>query len=253
MHRTLRPVFGAIITRRNRRPSRSVTIPDRSERWLIGLALIAAGIVAGTALSGSYQHQYELLIREGQQHWVAGMQPLSVEGLIACSTLLLWFAGLLRRKAREVWPAYLVLAAGLGQAALMNLASDHHYRWGWIGPEIAIWPAVAFFAGYEMAVWMVRNRPEPAPEPEVTVNEGQTAPDLPPTPAEPPEPEEEPLVTVPRLILPEYKPMVNGVARAEPEHTCNDGKGPRGGKKTPGCPRCDALLSGTIAPKGGRR
>ena len=228
--------------------------------------------MAVVGFSGSYQHQYELNIRYDQAHWVAGMQPLSVEGLIAVSTLLMWFAALVEVKRRYILPAYLVLLAGIAQAALMNVASDHRYAWPWLGPEIAIWPAVAFFASYEMAVWMIRHRPEPAPEPGVTVNEGRTRgrpgpdepivppgeplrpieqPDPPPTPE--PEPEEEPLVTVPRLILPEYKPMVNGVARAEPEHTCNDGKGPRGGKKTPGCPRCDALLSGTIAPKGGRR
>lgn len=32
------------------------------------------------------------------------------------------------------------------------------------------------------------------------------------------------------------------------KHTCNDGTGPRFGRKTPGCPRCDELLAGA-APR----
>lgn len=31
-------------------------------------------------------------------------------------------------------------------------------------------------------------------------------------------------------------------------HTCNDGGGPRWGRKTSGCPRCDELLAGA-APR----
>lgn len=31
---------------------------------------------------------------------------------------------------------------------------------------------------------------------------------------------------------------------ATTSHTCNDGNGPAFGRKTPGCPRCDELLSG---------
>jgi hypothetical protein len=31
---------------------------------------------------------------------------------------------------------------------------------------------------------------------------------------------------------------------APTRHTCNDGRGPFFGRKTPGCPRCDELLAG---------
>ena len=46
----------------------------------IVVALFAVAQVAVVAFSGSWQHQYELSIHLGQAHWVAGMQPLSVEG-----------------------------------------------------------------------------------------------------------------------------------------------------------------------------
>lgn len=122
----------------------------------VGVALAVAAMVAFVAFTSSYQHQYELNIRYGQAHWVAGMQPLSVEGLVAASTLVIWYAA--RVTTRRPWGAYLVLAAGVVQTALMNLAADRHYDWPWLGPEISVWPAVAFVAAYEMAVWIVRKR-----------------------------------------------------------------------------------------------
>ena len=121
----------------------------------IVVALFAVAQVAVVAFSGSWQHQYELSVHLGQAHWVAGMQPLSVEGLIASATLVIWYAA--RYKVpRPPVGAYLVLAAGVGQTVLMNLGAD--YRWPWLGPEISVWPAVAFVAAYEMAVWLVRKR-----------------------------------------------------------------------------------------------
>ena len=120
----------------------------------IVVALFAVAQVAVVAFSGSWQHQYELSVHLGQAHWVAGMQPLSVEGLIASATLVIWFAA--RYGHGVPVGAYLVLAAGVGQTVLMNVGAD--YRWPWLGPEISVWPAVAFVAAYEMAVWLVRKR-----------------------------------------------------------------------------------------------
>ena len=120
----------------------------------IVVALFAVAQVAVVAFSGSWQHQYELSVHLGQAHWVAGMQPLSVEGLIASATLVIWYAA--RYGHGVPLGAYLVLAAGVGQTVLMNVGAD--YRWPWLGPEISVWPAVAFVAAYEMAVWLVRKR-----------------------------------------------------------------------------------------------
>lgn len=266
MHRTPRDILRAMITRSNR-PEQKIT--GRYRLLVVG-AIGSALVVAVTAFSASYQHQYELNIREGQAHWVAGMQPLSVEGLVAAATLTIWFSALLKRKARTMWPAYLVLLVALSQASLMNLAADHRFNWPWIGPEISIWPAAAFFAAYEMAVWIMRHRPD---QPDQSVNEGQNASPAPPTPDLAPYD-----VNIPKVLIPEVTPMENRLPRTDPViavngsapsgiivpesddlpedelvHTCNGGAGPKGGKKTPGCPRCDAILSGAIAPKGGRR
>lgn len=135
-------------------------VPEQGGAAFIVVALFAVAQVAVVAFSGSWQHQYELSIHLGQAHWVAGMQPLSVEGLIASATLVIWYAA--RYKCGIPLGAYLVLAAGVGQTVLMNLGADNRYRWPWLGPEISVWPAVAFVAAYEMAVWLVRKRQEAA-------------------------------------------------------------------------------------------
>jgi len=160
------------------------TAPNERERRtpdgtaFIVVALFTVAQVAVVAFSGSWQHQYELSIQLGQAHWVAGMQPLSVEGLIASATLVIWYAA--RYGCGIPLGAYLVLAAGVGQTVLMNLGAD--YRWPWLGPEISVWPAVAFVAAYEMAVWLVRKRQDVAARaehdaaPEDRTATGDTAP-----------------------------------------------------------------------------
>jgi nitrate reductase NapE component len=148
------------------------TPPNKRERRradgtaFIVVALFAVAQVAVVAFSGSWQHQYELSIHLGQAHWVAGMQPLSVEGLIVSASLVIWYAARYGYRKRDAWAAYLVLAAGVGQTVLMNLGAD--YRWPWLGPEISVWPAVAFVAAYEMAVWLVRKRQDASAAPVVT-------------------------------------------------------------------------------------
>lgn len=154
----------SVLPRPQDAPGQSRTMQDKDERRrpegtaFIVVALFAVAQVAVVAFSGSWQHQYELSIHLGQAHWVAGMQPLSVEGLIASATLVIWYAA--RYKCGIPLGAYLVLAAGVGQTVLMNVGAD--YRWPWLGPEISVWPAVAFVAAYEMAVWLVRKRQDGA-------------------------------------------------------------------------------------------
>jgi nitrate reductase NapE component len=163
---TIRPAGPVSPWPQDDNPGQDRTPPGKPGWWrtdgtvFIVVALFAVAQVAVVAFSGSWQHQYELSIHLGQAHWVAGMQPLSVEGLIVSATLVIWYAGRHGYRRREVWGAYLVLAAGVGQTVLMNLGAD--YRWPWLGPEISVWPAVAFVAAYEMAVWLVRKRQDVA-------------------------------------------------------------------------------------------
>lgn len=119
------------------------------------VTMSVVAFVALIAASASYQHQYELAIRHGQTHWVAGLLPFSVDGMIVSATLVLWYAA--RHGYPRPWGAWLVLMAGVAATAIANLAADARYGWAWLGPGISVWPAAAFVAAYEMAVWLVRQ------------------------------------------------------------------------------------------------
>jgi Protein of unknown function (DUF2637) len=139
---------------------RKPPVPEQGGGAFIGITLAAVAFVGVNAALASYQHQYELAIFYRQTHWVAGMMPLSVDGLIIAAGLAIWYA------ARYGYPrpfrAYAALCAGVAVTVIANLAADHHYDWPWLGPGISAWPAVAFVAAYEMAVWLVRKRQEAA-------------------------------------------------------------------------------------------
>jgi len=145
----------AAALRTRARPVSAAVRGDKSFSFFT-LAVVAA--VAGIAFAVSYQHQYELSIYYRQTHWVAGMNPFTVDLLIVAAGLVIWYA------ARHGHPrpkrAYAALAAGVAATVIANLAADHHYAWPWLGPGISVWPAIAFVGAYEMAMWMVRMRAE---------------------------------------------------------------------------------------------
>jgi Protein of unknown function (DUF2637) len=161
---------------RRRRPAAITRRAGDGAFTVITMSVVA--FVALIAASASYQHQYELAIRHGQTHWVAGLLPFSVDGMIVSATLVLWYAA--RHGYPRPWGAWLVLMAGVAATAIANLAADARYGWAWLGPAISVWPAVAFVAAYEMAVWLVRKRqaawrPQPDAVPAAIPTDAQNA------------------------------------------------------------------------------
>src|SRR6185312_12129747 len=140
---------------------KAVSGPVRGDVPFTIATVAATVLVAAIAFSASYQHQYELAIHYGQTHWVAGMMPLSVDLLIVAAGLVIWYA------ARHGYPrpvrAYVALGGGVAATVIANLAADHRYIWPWLGPGISVWPALAFFAAYEMAVWLAQKRQSAQP------------------------------------------------------------------------------------------
>jgi hypothetical protein len=155
-----------------RRPQAAVHRGGDGVFTVVTMSVVA--FVAAIAASASYQHQYELAIRHGQTHWVAGLLPFSVDGMIVSATMVLWYAA--RHGYPRPWGAWLVLMAGVAATAIANLAADARDGWAWLGPAISVWPAVAFVAAYEMAVWLVRKRQAAPPGPH------QPPPDAVPSP-----------------------------------------------------------------------
>src|SRR5580658_5378622 len=105
---------------------------DRVIRWSTALVVLAAAVVAAVA---SYEHAYDLVRMHGESGWTARMVPLTVDGLIYASSMVMLDSA--RRKTPV--PALARCLLGLGGAA------------------VAAWPAVALVGSYELLMMVIRN------------------------------------------------------------------------------------------------
>ncbi len=107
---------------------------------VIGVAAIAAVV--------SYEHAGDLVRAHGETGWTARLIPLTVDGLIYASSMVMLDSA--RRGARVSALARWLL--GLGIAA--NLA--HSLGHGPVGAAVAAWPAVALVGSYELLMMVIR-------------------------------------------------------------------------------------------------
>jgi hypothetical protein len=63
-----------------------VSTADRVIRWSTALAVLGVAVVAAAA---SYQHAYDLVRAHGEEGWTARLIPLTVDGLIYASSMVL--------------------------------------------------------------------------------------------------------------------------------------------------------------------
>src|SRR6266851_8074889 len=137
------------------------------------LTALAVLVVAAIAAVISYQHVVALAIRYGQPTLAAYLLPVSIDGLVAVSSLVML------RAARTGVSAPWLARTGLVLAVIATLACNVGYgvAHGWPGALLSGWPAVAFVVAAETAITMTRQRPagDTAPEPDTGVPEPQAA------------------------------------------------------------------------------
>ena len=63
-----------------------MTAADRVIRWTTALAVVSAAEVAAVA---SYEHAYSLVRAHGEAGWTGRMVPLTVDGLIYASSMVM--------------------------------------------------------------------------------------------------------------------------------------------------------------------
>jgi hypothetical protein len=118
-------------------------------------ALTAAVVVilAGVAAVVSYRHAYEVVVANGESGWVAYLVPLTIDGLIFASSMVLLDSA--RRGVPAPKLAYWTLALGI----LATLAANVMHGWahGPIGAIVAAWPAVALVLSYELLMGLIRR------------------------------------------------------------------------------------------------
>ena len=119
-----------------------------------------AGAVAGVAAvaaAASCEHAYALVRAHGETGWIGRLVPLTVDGLIYASSMVL-----LDSARREVpVPALARWLLGLGIAAALAANVAHGLGHGPAGAAVAAWPAVALVGSYELFMTIVRGARQP--------------------------------------------------------------------------------------------
>lgn len=110
-------------------------------------------LLAGVAAVVSYRHAYEVVIANGESGFTAVLVPLTIDGLIFASSMVLLDAARRRLPAPKL--AYFTLALGI----LATLAANVMHGWahGPIGAVVAAWPAVALVLSYELLMGLIRR------------------------------------------------------------------------------------------------
>ena len=123
------------------------------------LTALAVLVVAAIAAVISYQHVVALALRYGQPVLAAYLLPVSIDGLVAVSSLVML------RAARLGVTAPGLARTGLILAIIATLACNVGYgvAHGWPGALLSGWPAVAFVVAAEVAITMTRREPSRKP------------------------------------------------------------------------------------------
>jgi Protein of unknown function (DUF2637) len=122
---------------------------DRVIRWTTAAAVVGVAAVAAVA---SYEHAYALVRSHGEAGWTGRMVPLTVDGLIYASSMVM-----LASACRKVpVPALARWLLGLGIAATLTSNVAHGLGHGPAGAVVAAWPAVALVGSYELLMVIIR-------------------------------------------------------------------------------------------------
>src|ERR1700733_5659573 len=123
---------------------------DRVIRWSTALAVLGVAAVAAVA---SYEHAYDLVRAHGESGWTAHMVPLTVDGLIYASSIVMLDSAR-RKKPVPVLARWLL---GLGIAATLAANVAHGLGHGPIGAAVAAWPAVGLVGSYELLMMVIAD------------------------------------------------------------------------------------------------
>lgn len=136
---------------------------DRVIRCSTAVAVLG---VAAVGAAASYEHAYELVRAHGEAGWTARMVPLTVDGLVYASSMVMLDSA--RRKTSV--PALARWLLGLGVAATLAANVAHGLGEGLIGAAVSAWPAVALVGSYELLMMVIRGS-QPVPY-DVSVDAG---------------------------------------------------------------------------------
>jgi hypothetical protein len=132
-----------------------MTGADKIIRWSTAAAVIGVAVVAAIV---SYEHAYALVRAHGEAGWTARLIPLTVDGLIWASSMVMLDSA--RRKVAVPGLARWLLAVGIAASLAANVA--HGLGHGPVGAAVGAWPAVALIGSYELLMMIIRRVELPA-------------------------------------------------------------------------------------------
>jgi uncharacterized protein DUF2637 len=97
-------------------------------RWSTALAVLGVAAVASVA---SYEHAYDLVRAHGETGWTARVVPLTVDGLIYASSMVMLDSA----RQKTPVPALARWLLGLGIAATLSANVAHGLGHGLTGPR----------------------------------------------------------------------------------------------------------------------
>jgi hypothetical protein len=122
---------------------------DRLIRWTTtGSVLVLAAIAAVL----SYKHMYILVRRYGETSWTAALLPISVDGMIAASSLTLLADSRNGQRGGLLPWTLLVIGSAASLAANVAVAEPSV-----VGRLIAAWPSCALIGSYELLMRQIRH------------------------------------------------------------------------------------------------
>lgn len=125
----------------------------RAIRWSTAFAVLCVATVAAVV---SYDHAYALVRAHGEEGLTARLVPLTVDGLIYASSMVMLHSA--RRRVPVPRLARWLLALGILATLAANAA--HGLGNGVVGAVVAAWPAVALVGSYELLMLLIRSTSE---------------------------------------------------------------------------------------------
>ena len=151
------PACEASSIRTSAHPTARSSLPRRRGHRSVH-SLVYGRRVLCVAAVVSYDHAYALVRRYGEDGWTAKLVPLTVDGLIFASSMVLPHCAR-RQTAVPRLPRWLL---GLGIAATLAANATHGVDHGPVGAVVAAWPAVALVGTYELLMLLIRTGRAPA-------------------------------------------------------------------------------------------
>lgn len=122
---------------------------DRVIRWTTIFSVIVLAVIAAIV---SYKHMYLLVRRYGETSWTAALLPISVDGMIAASSMSLLMDSRHGRRSGLLPWTLLIIGSAASLAANVAVAEPSV-----VGRLIAGWPSCALIGSYELLMRQIRH------------------------------------------------------------------------------------------------